>query len=1115
MSQLQRDAASSSFLSKFQFELVKEERINFWWLFGPPLFGLLTALILDRTPTQYLPVIELCLPISFGVLLVTIFLVFSSNVVHVRTSRADRRLLVAKLFDGLSVLTDKFVSPSIAHFLMPLLGSYFTISAFLNRPRPRSNQNSSDTLSRPTSFVIKALILTSRLVLAIYGALIIGFAFIGILLWRRDHFVASFVSDLTRSEEYLSTLASLLNILIPWLCLLCRKTPFTYSLLLSFLPYSQLVKILTQHTHFQLSSFTFVWSILSMLFPTLGLSFTLKTELMSQKLRWKSLSDIKNQWKAEQESRSKLLTEVDKLSRDVRTLQIQLHDKNEFLVRLIQELRTLINNETGNIELLLETSLSSQQEECAVALEKSAELITNLINNVLYYLRAESGGIVLDETSIFSVDKLLDRVLNSERFALREDVDLYYEIDSEVPLNLQGDENVLEVIIDHLVENAVKFTHKGEICVHVGASQLNIDEVLLTIEVRDTGIGIHGDDLPNLKKPFSVVNDSGMSGSGLGLPICDKLSRLFKKGRLNITSQINKGSVVTFQGVFRKSSSKNHTFDVLSLTNIEMFSILILDDNPRVAKAIANLLKRQGFEKVFSASSTTDAENVIAKAYRNDDSFNLLLLDYFMQGPIGKKILGSEFARTLKVDMEMKNIKIIAMISRSQKRHLTSPYIDGYLLKPIKIRQVINIVRKAMLQSPLLTNLESKLWLSGTDDFSRRNSYGSNSSCGSASENSEIQNHCLHYPETNLTDSGERVPNVSETVSTNTMLSSTASVNNIIHHEQINALVTPPQSPHQAVMGSDAGVEDVTGPTVQKPNSLPLRESDSFPNALLINSNLSTTTNNEKKLRILIAEDNPLNQQVVKNLIQKLGHTCVTTNNGEEAVQEFKRFPHYDLILMDCRMPVMNGYDATIQIRNFEQEKGHGHTPIVALTAADNVDTKSHCLAVGMDACIIKPISKTTLEQVLNDYTINSPHIDATTLASDSNENWVLLVEDNPVNAKIAKILLEKQHWNVDVAVNGKQALDMVLANYHKYNVILMDIYMPVMDGLTCTTQIRQYEKEQNLGSKPIIALTANSMNAHRKQCFQAGCTEYLAKPIDPPSLVELMTKFSRKNKKS
>jgi uncharacterized protein YlxW (UPF0749 family) len=69
-----------------------------------------------------------------------------------------------------------------------------------------------------------------------------------------------------------------------------------------------------------------------MLFPALGLSFTLKTELMSQKLRWKSLSDIKNQWKAEQESRSKLLTEVDKLSRDVRTLQIQLHDKNEFLV---------------------------------------------------------------------------------------------------------------------------------------------------------------------------------------------------------------------------------------------------------------------------------------------------------------------------------------------------------------------------------------------------------------------------------------------------------------------------------------------------------------------------------------------------------------------------------------------------------------------------------------------------------------------------------------------------------------------------------------------------------------------------------------------------------------
>jgi signal transduction histidine kinase len=65
---------------------------------------------------------------------------------------------------------------------------------------------------------------------------------------------------------------------------------------------------------------------------------------------------------------------------------------------LIQELRTIVNNETGNIELLLETTLSSQQEECAVALEKSVTLVTNLINNVLYYLRAESGGIVLNES---------------------------------------------------------------------------------------------------------------------------------------------------------------------------------------------------------------------------------------------------------------------------------------------------------------------------------------------------------------------------------------------------------------------------------------------------------------------------------------------------------------------------------------------------------------------------------------------------------------------------------------------------------------------------------------------------------------------------------------------
>jgi hypothetical protein len=88
------------------------------WLLGIPSFCFVVGLILDRTPPQYLPIIELCLPISFGVLLITLFLVFSSNVIQIRTSRADRRLLVTKLFEGLSILTDKLISPFLAHFLV-------------------------------------------------------------------------------------------------------------------------------------------------------------------------------------------------------------------------------------------------------------------------------------------------------------------------------------------------------------------------------------------------------------------------------------------------------------------------------------------------------------------------------------------------------------------------------------------------------------------------------------------------------------------------------------------------------------------------------------------------------------------------------------------------------------------------------------------------------------------------------------------------------------------------------------------------------------------------------------------------------------------------------------
>jgi CheY-like chemotaxis protein len=124
----------------------------------------------------------------------------------------------------------------------------------------------------------------------------------------------------------------------------------------------------------------------------------------------------------------------------------------------------------------------------------------------------------------------------------------------------------------------------------------------------------------------------------------------------------------------------------------------------------------------------------------------------------------------------------------------------------------------------------------------------------------------------------------------------------------------------------------------------------------------------------------------------------------------------------------------------------------------------------------------------------------------------LLLVEDNPINAKIATRLLEKYHWKVDLATDGKQALDFVMSNYYKYSVVLMDIHLPIMDGLTCTTLIRQFEKDQMLSAKPIIALTADTMSSHKNQCLKAGCTEYMNKPIDYPLLVALLERYNKRN---
>ncbi|PML55163.1 response regulator [Vibrio lentus] len=277
--------------------------------------------------------------------------------------------------------------------------------------------------------------------------------------------------------------------------------------------------------------------------------------------------------------------------------------------------------------------------------------------------------------------------------------------------------------------------------------------------------------------------------------------------------------------------------------------------------------------------------------------------------------------------------------------------------------------------------------------------------------------------------------------------------------------------------------------------------------------------------KILIVEDNKINQKIAGLHVGKSGFEFEFANNGQEAVDMFTANPHYAAILMDCMMPVMDGFEATGNIRRVEKEtNATRRIPIIALTASVIDDDIQKCFDVGMDDYVPKPFKFEMLkEKVLAAVeamplpaTHNTPSVSTTSTVTPihnaktakktlpeqaelnvipSKSEKILLVEDNRVNQKVASVMLTKAGYAFEIADNGQIAVDMY-QNDSSFDIILMDCMMPVMDGFTATKEIREHEKNLGLSKTPIIALTASVIDDDIQKCFDSGMDGYVAKPV-------------------
>ena len=269
-------------------------------------------------------------------------------------------------------------------------------------------------------------------------------------------------------------------------------------------------------------------------------------------------------------------------------------------------------------------------------------------------------------------------------------------------------------------------------------------------------------------------------------------------------------------------------------------------------------------------------------------------------------------------------------------------------------------------------------------------------------------------------------------------------------------------------------------------------------------------------ISVLIVDDNDTNRLILKEILTAWDAEVVEASGGKEAIsilrETKKKGKHFRLILLDRRMPSVDGFDVVEFIR--EDEKSEEITTVMMLTSDYRTSDLTRIDRLGISCYLVKPIKRDELKNAI-----------LTTLGlwkakkqeekvekikpGDLSPMKILLVEDTEDNSMLIKAFLKKSVVEIDVAENGKIAFEKFKKNV--YDLILMDMQMPVMDGYTATKKIRAWENRVNAEETPVIALTAFALKGDAEKCFDAGCNTYVAKPVKMDTLLMVLKEFADK----